>query len=223
LGLSGTEPIIDRTSGLATTVAWKLNDENCRYAFEGGIYNAASAVNWARGLGLFKDYAEIDAIPGQSAISRRLAFVPALSGLACPQWDRRAAGLWIGLGLETTKADMMQALLEGVALLGCQVLEAMSRHSPAEGPLSIDGGMTRNRYFLQFMANALNRRLVVPASEELTGLGTAQMALIGVGLAKTETLPPTPPARAIVEPAQPLSSEDKRVFSEAVRRCGEWR
>ncbi|MGH6892925.1 MAG: FGGY family carbohydrate kinase, partial [Dongiaceae bacterium] len=111
----------DPESGLEATIAWKLGDAPCTYALQGGIYNAASAVNWARALGLFGDYGEIDDFVGDSAIARGLVFVPALSGLSCPYWDRRAAGLWLGMGLETTKADMMRALLEGVALLAEKV------------------------------------------------------------------------------------------------------
>ena len=102
---------------------------------QGGIYNAASAVNWARSLGLFTDYNEIDDFTAESAIARGLVFVPALSGLSCPYWDRRAAGLWLGMGLETTKADMMQALLEGVALLAETVMAAIDKHFGHPAPM----------------------------------------------------------------------------------------
>jgi glycerol kinase len=46
--------------------------------------------------------------------------VPALCGLACPHWDRSAAGLWIGMGLDTTAIDLTQAVLEGIV---CGLLE----------------------------------------------------------------------------------------------------
>jgi len=223
LGVSGERPIIDKTSGLATTVAWRIGTEPCQYAFEGGIYNAASAVNWARGLGLFSDYDEINEFATATAISRRIIFVPALSGLACPHWDRRAAGMWIGMGLDTTKSDLMQALIEGVALLGAQVVEAMSRDRATKVPLSVDGGMARNPYFLRFLANALNRQLTVPGSEELTGLGTAQLAMIGIGLTTAASLPPAPPVQTIVEPDRPLTAADLAVFAEAVHRSRDWR
>ncbi len=223
LGIAGSRPIVDPDSGLLSTLAWKLGEAPCLYAFEGGIYNAASAINWARGLGLFGDFAEIGEFNGQSAIARRLVFVPALSGLSCPHWDRRAAGMWLGMGLETTRADLMQALLEGVALLAGQMLAAMDRRAPPKGALSVDGGMTANEYFLRFLANTLNRRISVPASAELTGLGTAQLALIGAGLARSENLPPPPGPRIVVEPDAPLSAEILAIFAEAVARCRNWR
>jgi glycerol kinase len=64
----------------------------------GGVYDAASAINWARGLGLFDDYAGIDDFAAPPAIERGIVFVPALSGLAAPYWDRNAAGMWLGIG-----------------------------------------------------------------------------------------------------------------------------
>ena len=50
----------DRADGMSRTVAWKIGNAPIAYAIEGGVYDAASAINWARGLGLFESYAEID-------------------------------------------------------------------------------------------------------------------------------------------------------------------
>ncbi len=195
----------------------------CAYALQGGIYNAASAVNWARSLGLFADYQEIDDFTAESAIARGLVFVPALSGLSCPYWDRRAAGLWLGMGLETTRADLMQALLEGVALLAEKVMAAIDKLSPLAPVLSVDGGMTRNRYFTRFLADTMNKRVRVPSSAELTGLGAAQLAMIGAGLAEPDTLPPPPPPKAEIAPTAPLAADLHARFDAAIERSKAWR
>lgn len=223
LAVAGENVPRDPECGLEATIAWKLGDAPCAYALQGGIYNAASAVNWARGLGLFGDYAEIDDFAADSAIGRGLVFVPALSGLSCPYWDRRAAGLWLGMGLETTKSDLMQALLEGVALLAGNVMEAIDQLSPLAPVLSVDGGLTRNRYFMRFLADALDKRVRAPSSAELTGLGAAQLAMIGAGLASLDTLPPAPPPKAEIAPAAPLSADLHARFAEAVERSKNWR
>ena len=112
-------------------------------AIEGGVYNAGSAVNWARGLGLFKEFSEIASFDMPSALSRNLVFVPALSGLACPHWDRGASGLWIGMGLDTTAKDLMQAVLEGIALRASEVIAAMGELTSLGNMISIDGGLTK--------------------------------------------------------------------------------
>jgi glycerol kinase len=206
--------------GILPTVAWQLGRAPADLALEGGVYNAASAVNWARGLGLFRDFAEIDGFAAPPAIGRDLAFVPALSGLACPHWDRGAAGLWIGLGLDTTKADLMQSLLEGVALRAAEVVGALAARVQLADSISVDGGMARNPYFLRVLAEVLQRRVVVPSSTDLTALGIARLALLGAGWRE---LPPLPPAARTVEPAEGWGAAARARFAQAVDRAKGWR
>jgi glycerol kinase len=223
LAVSDKNVAAEAASGMLRTVAWKIGERPLAYAIEGGIYDAAAAVNWARGLGLFESYAEIDNFAGAPAIERGLVFVPALSGLSCPYWDRNAAGMWLGMGPETTRADLMQALLEGVALLAAEVMSAMGRATPLHGAISIDGGLSNNRYFCNFLGRALGQTVVVAGSADLTGLGCAQLALIGAGLADLDTLPAPPPARNRVTSAVPLPDVVRQRFRDAVRRCRNWR
>jgi glycerol kinase len=223
LAIAGPKPLKDPKTGLLPTVAWKLGAAPATYAIDGGVYNAASALNWVRALGLFADFAEIDAFEGPSALARGLAFVPALSGLGCPYWDRSAAGLWLGLGLETTKRDMVQSVLEGVALRAAQVIEAMNGLQPVSARLSIDGGLANNAYFRQFLAQALGRTVTVPASLELTGQGCALFALIGAGLATIGSLPPAAAPQASIAPGTPLDPKLRRKFADAVERSRGWR
>lgn len=206
--------------GILPTVAWQRPGAAADLALEGGVYNAASAVNWARGLGLFADYGEIERFARPPAITRDLAFVPALSGLACPHWDRRAAGLWIGLGLDTERDDLLQSLLEGVALRAAEVVAALARRLPLADAISVDGGMARNGYFLEVLAEVLGRRVVVPAVADLTALGTARMALLGLGVRE---LPPLPPAARVVEPAGGWGAAARARFAAAVERAKGWR
>ncbi len=167
-------------SGLLPTVAWAQSGRPPVYAVDGGVYAAASAVNWARSLGLFSDFAEVGQFATPPAISRGLAFVPALAGLACPHWDRRAAGAWMGMTLDTTKADLVQALFEGIAFRMAEVFAAMEAVRPVASPVSIDGGLSRNSYFCRFLATALGREILVSDEAELTALGTAALAADGM-------------------------------------------
>jgi len=176
LTLTGEKIFRAPEKGLLPTVAWQLSGGKPVYALDGGVYCASSAINWARSLGLFRDISEINAFEGPSAIERKLAFVPALTGLACPHWDRSAAGLWIGLTLDTTPLDMVQAVIEGIAFRAAEVLSAMSAYVQISGAISIDGGMTANPYFCQFLADTLERHVAVPGMRELTAFGTAMLA-----------------------------------------------
>ena len=211
------------TGGLLPTVAWQEEGQPPRYALDGGVYHAASAVNWARGLGLFADFAEIDDLPGPSALERGLVFVPALGGLGAPHWDRSAAGLWIGLGLETDRRDLVRAVLEGVALRAAEVIEAMAGVAPLDPIISVDGGMSRNAGFRRFLADALGRTVVVPATAEVTGLGVAQMALLGAGLVRLDHDALQARPSVSVTPQRPLSSDLHGRFRAAVERSRGWR
>jgi len=151
--LTGNEIHDVGDTGLLPTLCWKFPNEEPVFGLDGGVYNAGSAVNWARTIGLFNDYDELDNFSQQSAVSRGLTFVPALSGLGCPYWDRTAAGLWAGLSLETSRKDMLQSLLEGIAARTVEVIETMNLISPLGESIYVDGGLSANVYFKQFLAD----------------------------------------------------------------------
>jgi glycerol kinase len=220
LAVAGTSRIEGGRFGILPTVAWQIGHAAPMFALDGGVYNAASAVNWAKGLGLFSDFGEIEHFDAEPAISRRLAFVPALSGLACPHWDRRAAGLWIGMGLETSRADMMQSVLEGIALRTAEVVAAMAELVPLGGNISIDGGLSRNSYFVHFLADLLGRTITMPATAEVTALGTARMAFLGSGARQA---PELAAPRKVITPRSFDIAEARSVFGEAVARAKAWR
>lgn len=216
LAITGGEIVKTPERGLLPTVAWQIGKQRT-YAVDGGVYNAGSAIDWAGRIGLFDDLTELNTFDRQPAISRGLAFVPALSGLACPHWDRSAAGTWIGLGLSTDRRDMVQSVLEGIALRTAEVVEAMSAGLTIAPSISIDGGLTRSKYFRTFLAAAMGKTLKVRDLDELTAYGTAALAAQGLGI----TLPPCETAVEI----KPQDSDPawRSRFADAVTRSRHWR
>lgn len=174
--ITGNKPLFSPEQGLLPTPAWQFEGEQSLFALDGGVYNAGAAINWAKTLGLFDSFDQINTFTKSSAIEEGLVFVPALSGLACPHWDRKAAGLWIGLSLDTSPLDMMQAVLEGIAFRAAEVIDAMKQTSTIGRQISIDGGLSANPYFCQFLANSLQKEIIVQQFSEITALGTAQLA-----------------------------------------------
>lgn len=168
--------------GPLPTVAWAAPGEPVAYALDGGVYAAASAVNWAQALGLFHGFEAISSFDTPPAIDRGIAFVPSLAGLGCPHWNRTARGAWLGLSLADGKADLMQALLEGIALRTAEVLAAMNTLYPFQGPVSVDGGLSRNGYFVRFLSEVAGHDLFLPDETEQTAAGLARMAARSVGL-----------------------------------------
>ncbi|GLR66366.1 carbohydrate kinase [Acidocella aquatica] len=173
LGLTGAAPVMGGTTGLLPTAAWQIGAAAPQFALEGGILTAGSALEWLRGIGLLADFAEIDALSGPSAAAQGVFFVPALAGLGCPYWDRTARGAWLGLSLETPRAALIRAVVEGIALRAAELAAAFAKTSPL-ARVSIDGGLSRSTYFTQFLANALGHPVSVAASADLTALGMLQ-------------------------------------------------
>jgi len=167
--------------GAVPTVAWQRAEEAPVRALDGGVYSAASAINWARSLGLFSSFEEIEHFGNRTAASRGLFFVPALAGLGCPHWDRVARGCWMGMSGETTSRDLVQAILEGIAFRMLDVTDAIERHQPISSPLRVDGGMSANDGFCQCLADTLGHQLQVSGVTERTALGTAMLAAEALG------------------------------------------
>lgn len=219
LAVTGDRIIRAPEKGLLPTIAWGRASGTV-YALDGGVYDAGSAVEWAQRIGLVGDLSELDRFDGPSALSRGLAFVPALSGLACPHWDRSAAALFIGMSGATTRQDLQQALLEGIALRTAEVIEAMAAEVPIGDTISIDGGLTRSHYFVQFLADQLQRSVTLSAFDERTALGTAAFAAEGLG---TALAPPSALGIARHEPRAIDRDGDRQRFAAAVSRSRGWR
>ncbi len=174
---TGNAPLMNQ-AGMIPTVAWARSGESPVYALDAGDYTASAALDWSISLGLAKDLADFFLPEAPSALERGLVFVPALAGLGAPYWDRTAPGVWIGLRLGTSAADMRRAVLEGIALRAVELIEAMPI---ASDTVSIDGGLTAITTFVRFFTDALGRPVRLGVSADTTALGAAELGFLGLG------------------------------------------
>ena len=181
LAVTGARIVQGADRGLLPTVAWQVGTAAAVRAVDGGVYDAGAAVDWAARLGLISERGALQSFDTPPAVARGLQFVPALSGLACPHWDRSAAAMWIGMRSDTTRQDLCQALLEGIALRTAEVVDTLDGEVPLGDTLSIDGGLAANPYFAQFLADVTRRSIVARGLGELTAAGTAELAALGLG------------------------------------------
>ena len=164
-----------KADGLTVTIAWNVPGDRS-YALEGGVYDAGAAIDWATRVGLVGKGEWRDAYDDAPAIDRGIIFVPALSGLASPRWRRDARGCFSGMTSAATRADLQRAILEGIALQTCEVLAALDARIGLRESISVDGGMTTNAYFLQFLADVSGRTIQRSGNAELTAYGCALLA-----------------------------------------------
>jgi glycerol kinase len=167
--------------GLSCSVAWRLA-RTPSYCLDGQVYTAGAALRWLGDIGLLADPAELDAVGGSVADSGGVLFVPALAGLGAPQWRPDARGAFLGLGLGTTRAHMISAVISGlaasVALLAGSVAADLGQPLTA---LRVDGGLTRSRVLLQAQADLLQLPVEVCPAPDATALGVAALARLGTG------------------------------------------
>jgi glycerol kinase len=206
-GPAGTIPIVAwRRAGVVT------------WGAEGIAITAGTAVEWIRdGLGLVPDAAASEAVAASVSDTGGVVFVPALFGLGTPHWDYGARGGFFGMTRGTGRAEMVRAVLEGVAQRGADLLEAAESDTGLTiAELRLDGGMSANGVVVQALADFTGRPVAVSPVTEATTLGAAYLA----GLAEGVWSNPEEVAGQWRLDAEFTPAMSRR---EADRRQGEWR
>jgi glycerol kinase len=172
------------TSGLLTTVAYKLGEADAAYALEGSIAVTGAAVQWLRDqLGIIGSASEIEGLAATVPDCGGAYFVPAFSGLFAPYWRSDARGAIVGLSRFHTKAHLARATLEAICFQTRAVLDAMTHDSGVRlDVLKVDGGATVNDLLMQLQADILGVPVVRPVVRETTALGAAYAAGLAAGV-----------------------------------------
>lgn len=172
---------------LLATSAYRAKDRTA-YAIEGSIFIAGAVVQWLRdALGVIRNAAEIEALAQTAKPADGLYFVPAFTGLGAPYWDPEARGAITGLTRDMGAAEIARAALDSVCFQTRDLLEAMGRDMrdaglDAPAALKVDGGMVRNNWFCQRLADLTGLPVERPQITETTALGAAYLAGLGSGL-----------------------------------------
>ncbi|MBL9034139.1 MAG: glycerol kinase GlpK [Rhodospirillaceae bacterium] len=175
--------VVTSNNRLLSTVGYKLKGE-LAYAIEGSIFVAGAAVQWLRdGLKLIHQAGETEDLARSIAGTNGVYLVPAFTGLGAPYWDPSARGAIIGLSRNTGIAEIVRSALEAVCYQTRDLMSAMAGDSgQAPSMLRVDGGMVRNDWVMQFLADILNVPVERPVVTETTALGAATCAGLGAGL-----------------------------------------
>jgi len=169
-------------------VAWSIPDgtggTRTDYAFEGAIFSTGSAIQWLRdGLGIIASAQEAGPLAASVASTDDVFFVPAFTGLGSPWWDPYARGTLVGVTRGTTKAHLVRAVIESMALQTRDVVDAMCEHSGrAVAGLRADGGAAVMDLLLQIQADQLGVPVRRPRVQETTALGAAYLAGLAEGV-----------------------------------------
>lgn len=182
LGTSGTIFISSDTFGVDEHNALHSFDHaDGHYHLMGCMLSAASCNKWWMDeiIGT-KDYAaeqkNIDKL-GENSVY----FLPYLMGERSPHNDSLVRGGFFGLSLDTTRADMTLAVLEGVAFAIRDSFEVAKSLGIKIERTKICGGGAKSPLWKKIIANVLNIKVDVIAAEEGPALGGAMLAAVANG------------------------------------------
>ncbi len=171
------------------------------------LLNGASPLSWLNGI-----------LPGgtiQKLLQRtqrryggpgRLLFLPYLNGERTPHNDPAARAAFHGLHAGTTQEDLALAVLEGVALSLADCQDVLEQGGTRVAELLVVGGGTRSAFWMQLLANVLNRRITIPKGSDVgAAFGAARLARLSVTAEAIAEVCSKPKALMRLEPDQKLS------------------
>ncbi|ASY57680.1 xylulokinase [Sinorhizobium sp. CCBAU 05631] len=184
------------TSGVlfAANASYLPNPESAVHAFchalpntwhqMGVILSATDALNWHSGI-TGRSAADLTGELGDTLKAPgSVSFLPYLSGERTPHNDAAIRGVFSGLGHESSRAALTQAVLEGVSFAIRDSLEALRAAGTTLDRVTAIGGGSRSRYWLKSIATALALPVDLPADGDFgAAFGAARLGLIAATVA----------------------------------------
>lgn len=159
------------------------------------IFSAGSSLQWVRNT-FFNDlvekeqqgggdaYVEMIKLAAQSTTgSNELVFNPSLAGGSTIEPSPSISGAFVGLRLRHTRADIVHATMEGIALNLRVALDILQAECPQIKEMLIVGGGAKSPFWMQLFANIYNLPIEKSNIDQSAAtLGAAALAFNGAGL-----------------------------------------
>ena len=183
LGTSGTVFISSKNFGVDEHNALhSFCHADGSYHLMGCMLSAASCNKWwAEEILGTKDFASEQATITKLG-ENHVFFLPYLMGERSPHNDPDARGVFFGMSMDTSRADMTQAVLEGVAFALRDSLEVAKSLGIKIECTKICGGGAKSPLWKKIIANVMNIKVDVLEVEEGPSLGGAMLAAVGCGV-----------------------------------------
>jgi glycerol kinase len=170
-------------NGMMTTICWSMPDR-VDYALEGVIVSCGATLEWLKNeMGLFTDARQTEAMAISVPDNNGVYLIPAFSGLGAPHWDMSRKAAISGLTFDCNKNHVVRAALESIGYQIKDVIAAIEEDSdmPLQ-QLMVNGGITANKFVLQFTADLLACMLVNRGIADVSALGAAYLAGLQAGV-----------------------------------------
>lgn len=170
------------------------------YDPEGRVHTFCHAVpgKWhvmgvTQGAGLSLQWFRQQLAPGESydgltalaatapALAQGLYWLPYLMGERTPHIDAYARAAWIGLTARHTRADMVRAVLEGVAYSQKDCLALIERMGARVEKVRLSGGGAKSPFWRQMFADVFHKPVATLETQEGSAYGAGLLAMAGSG------------------------------------------
>ena len=182
--------------GLHATLAYNLTGGNLLRWFRDQWSRAERLDAEREGADIYATL--LRAMPSEPT---NLIALPYFTASGTPHFDSRTPGAILGLRLETTREEVLRALLEGLAFELRLNFSLLEQAGIAVREILAVGGGARSRDWLQLKADVLGRPILRPAVSEGGCLGNALLACAAItGESPSRLLPEWSPVRETVYP-----------------------
>ncbi|MDL2236125.1 FGGY-family carbohydrate kinase [Christensenellaceae bacterium OttesenSCG-928-L17] len=186
------KPMVDLSCMIASLVGADWN----RYNYYGELETSGKCLEWARDTLVVDNTGTYAGEPSEDAIrllcetaakadagSGGVLFTPWLPGSRCPFEDADARGMFFNLRLSTGKAELLRAVLEGIAFHMRWMLERTDMKIATSKVIRIVGGGARSPVLCQIFADILRRPVERIENPQNAGaMGAAILVAVGLGL-----------------------------------------
>ncbi len=181
----------------------------------GVILSATDALNWYSGI-TGESAADLTKALGETLKAPTgVTFLPYLSGERTPHNDAAIRGAFAGMGHESNRVVLTQAVLEGVAFAFRDSLEALREAGTVLDRVTAVGGGSRSHYWLKAIATVLGIPVDIPAEGDFgAAYGAARLGLIAAEKADPFAVCTPPATTQTIEPDKRL----KDAFEAAYHR-----
>ncbi|MCK4280528.1 MAG: xylulokinase [Candidatus Lokiarchaeota archaeon] len=160
---------------------------------ESSIFTTGAVFRWARDQIGFEEREKTESgkntydlmtkmAEGSPVGANGLIMIPHFTGAGAPYWNPYARGIFFGLTLGHTRADIYRAIMESVSFEVKKNIQVFNELNFSSKELRVTGGGSRSNLWNSIMADIVGIPVFRPELEEATALGAAILAASGAGI-----------------------------------------
>lgn len=172
-------------------ILFGFDRNQCHILVQGVVQSCGSTLSWWNaGILESTDFTQIDRMINTDNLGQNpLLFYPHLVGDKTIYADPTLRGAFLGLSTDTTRTDMIQAVMEGIAFALKQLIQEMNLQQTGLEELKVIGGGAKSRVWMQILADVTGLTIAQMDGKGGAGYGMALLAACACGeIASTEQI-----------------------------------